>query len=55
MERIFYSVNETVQVLGIGRTYTYVLINNGTLESRKVGRRRLVRIDSVRRFASGKD
>lgn len=55
MERIFYSVDETIKVLGIGRTSTYVLINNGTLESRKAGRRRLVRIDSVQRWASGKE
>lgn len=55
MEPIFLSVKETAIALGIGKTSTYLLINNGTLKSRKVGRRRLVKAESVRSLANGED
>ena len=55
MDRVLLSVKEAANALGIGRTSTYLLIKNGTLKSRKVGRRRLVKAESVRRLANGED
>lgn len=49
------SVNETLALLGIGRTKLYELLNADTLASVKIGRRTLIRRESVRRLieASG--
>jgi excisionase family DNA binding protein len=38
-------------MLGIGRSKTYQLIDEGRLETVTIGRRRLVRADSVRALA----
>ena len=51
VEPLFFSVDEAAATLGLGRTSTYALINDGTLKSRKVGRRRLVWAESVRDLA----
>lgn len=48
MEPIAASVNETVRLLGLGRTKVYELINSGQLITVKIGRRTLVRTDSIR-------
>ncbi len=50
MEPIAVSINDTVKVLGIGRTSVYEMIKDGRLEAFKLGRRTLVRVDSIRRF-----
>ena len=42
------SVTETQALLGIGRTKLYELLGDGTLESIKVGRRTLIKRQSVR-------
>jgi excisionase family DNA binding protein len=44
------SIAETAQALGLGRTKTYELINEGRLETVKIGRRRLVKVQSIRRL-----
>lgn len=44
------SVEDAMQMIGIGRTKIYDLINSGELPSVKIGRRRLVRVDSIRRL-----
>ncbi len=36
------------QLLGLGRTKLYELLGNGTLPSVKIGRRRLVRLETAR-------
>jgi excisionase family DNA binding protein len=51
MEPFCLSINDTAQALGIGRTKIYELINVGRLETVKIGRRTLVRIDSIRAIA----
>lgn len=43
-----YSLNETAKTLGVGRTFTYGLIKEGRLETVKLGRRTLVKVDSIR-------
>lgn len=44
------SINEAVRLFGFGRTKLYELIQSGDIEAFKLGRRTLVRTDSVRAF-----
>ena len=44
------TVDETAQVLRLGRTRTNELLWTGALPSIKVGRRRLVRLADIRQF-----
>jgi len=41
------SIDETCRILGVGRTTTYRLINEGTLMTVHIGRRHLVQVDSI--------
>ena len=41
------TVPEVMEILGIGRTFTYSLINRGDLESIKVGKCRRIPMTSV--------
>lgn len=50
MEPIAASINDTAKALSLGRTSIYALIREGRLETVKMGRRTLVRIDSIRRL-----
>ncbi len=50
MEQLFISINETGRVLNLGRTSIYGLISEGKLETRKMGRRRMVTTASIRRL-----
>lgn len=49
------SVNDTMALLGIGRTKLYELLNDNTLDSVKIGRRTLVRRASLRRLTETSD
>lgn len=53
MQPIFTSINDTAKALSLGRTSIYVLIRDGRLETVKLGRRTLVKIDSIRRLLDG--
>ena len=44
------SVGEFVRISGLGRTTIYSLLSRGLLESIKVGKRRLVLLDSYRKL-----
>ena len=48
MEPLTVTVNGAKQALGLGHTKVYELINAGTLKTVKVGRRTLVKTDSIR-------
>jgi excisionase family DNA binding protein len=48
METMAVSVKEAAKALGLGRTSIYVLINEGRLETVKLGRRTLIKVQSVR-------
>jgi excisionase family DNA binding protein len=48
MTPITLSITDAANALGIGRSSTYVLINIGNLKTIKIGRRRLVTVDSLR-------
>jgi excisionase family DNA binding protein len=53
MEQLAYSINETAKALSLGRTSIYALIGDGRLEAFKLGRRTLVKADSIRRLING--
>lgn len=47
MERIYISIRETGDALGVGRSTIYRLIDCGELETVKIGRRRLVKREAI--------
>ena len=53
MERLAFSINETARALSLGRTSIYTMIADGRLEAFKLGRRTLVKAESVRRLVDG--
>ncbi len=48
MDPVTVTVDAAKKALGIGLTKTYELINEGKLSTVKIGRRTLVRTDSIR-------
>jgi excisionase family DNA binding protein len=50
MEPLATTVPNAAAALGIGRTTLYDLIKGGRLETMKVGRRTLIKMDSLRQF-----
>jgi excisionase family DNA binding protein len=53
MEPLAYSINETARTLSLGRTSIYALINEGRLETVKLGRRTLIKTASIRALIDG--
>ena len=53
MDRLAYSISETAWLLSMGRTSIYAMIAENRLETFKLGRRTLVRADSIRRLIDG--
>ena len=49
-QRALLKVREVVQVLGIGRSTVYELMDSGTLESVRIGKSRRVPTDALERF-----
>jgi excisionase family DNA binding protein len=52
MEAILCSIPEAAEALGLGRSKLYELIAGGSIETVTIGRRRLVRVASIRAFAN---
>jgi excisionase family DNA binding protein len=52
MEVLSVSISDAAKVLGLGRTSIYAMIADGRLDAFKLGRRRLVRVDSIRRLVA---
>ena len=48
LEVVAAPINDTARSLGIGRTKVYELISEGKLQTIKIGRRTLVKADSIR-------
>jgi excisionase family DNA binding protein len=55
MEPLFVSITDAAKALSLGRTSIYQLINAGELETRKMGRRRLVMVASIKRLVEKQD
>jgi len=55
METLAISINDAAKALSLGRTTVYAMIADGRLEAFKLGRRRLVKAESVRRLVEGQD
>lgn len=55
MQPISISINEAAKAIGVGRTTTYELIRLGKLETKKLGRRTLVKVSSIRRLIEEDD
>ncbi len=55
MEPLAVSIKNAAKALGLGRTTIYAMIADGRLEAFKVGRRTLVRMESIRRVIAGQD
>ena len=53
MDRYTYSINNTARMLSVGRTTIYAMLADGRLEAIKLGRRTLVKADSIRRLVDG--
>lgn len=53
MEKLAYSINETARTLSLGRTSIYAMIADGRLEAFKLGRRTLIKGESIRRLLGG--
>jgi excisionase family DNA binding protein len=52
MDILAVSINDAAKALSLGRTSIYALINDGRLDAFKLGRRTLVRAESIRRLAA---
>jgi len=50
LRRAAYSVNETLEILSLGRTSLYALVRAGKLEPRKIGRKTLFLAPDITRF-----
>lgn len=53
MEPLAVSVNGAAKALSLGRTSIYAMIADGRLEAFKLGRRTLIRMESIRRVVAG--
>lgn len=53
MEAMLISIPDAAKALGLGRSKLYELIAEKRLETVTIGRRRLVRVDSVKTLAHG--
>ena len=47
LERVFYTINETIDVTRLSRTTVYKFIREGKLETKMIGNKRLVYATSL--------
>lgn len=52
MQPITATINDTAKALGLGRTSIYALIRDGRLEAIKMGRRTLIKVESIHRLVA---
>lgn len=51
MDPVLVTIPDAANALGLGRSKTYSLIDQGQLETVRIGRRRLVLVSSIHRLA----
>jgi len=52
LQPLAVSINDAAKALSLGRTSIYTMIGDGRLESFKLGRRTLIRVESIRRLVA---
>ncbi|WP_091682233.1 helix-turn-helix domain-containing protein [Methylocapsa palsarum] len=52
VEDLTVSINDAAKALGLGRTSIYAMIADKRLEAFKLGRRRLVTVESIRKLVA---
>lgn len=55
MEQIFVNVRDACVLLSLGRTKFYELVSENRIETHKIGRRTLVKMESLRKFSESVD
>lgn len=55
MEIVATSIKDAAKALSLGRTSIYALIKEGRLETFKLGRRTLIKAESIRRLVDGRE
>lgn len=55
MEILLISINDAAKVLNLGRTSIYSLIKEGKLDTRRLGRRRMVTTKSIRQLVANEN
>ena len=50
VEKLAFTINETANAIGVGRTKVYNLISEGKIPTIKIGKRTLVPADGLRAF-----
>lgn len=53
MEQLLSSIPDACKALNVGRSKLYDLMEQGRLETVRIGRRRLIRVASIRALANG--
>jgi len=52
LEPLVMSVEDAMRVSTLGRTYLYQLLNEGKIASKKIGKRRVIDVASLKAFLS---
>lgn len=52
MDKLLVSILEAGELLGVGRSSVYGLMNDGKLESLTIGRRRLITTESIKKLVN---
>jgi excisionase family DNA binding protein len=53
VEPLALSISDAAKVLSLGRTSIYAMIGDGRLDAFKLGRRTLIKMESIRRVVGG--
>ena len=53
MERLLVSVTDAAHLMSISRSAMYVLLAERKVSSKKIGKSRLVEVDSIKAFIAG--
>ena len=53
MEKLLHSIDEGIEITGVGRTLFLELLYSGRLKSIKLGRRRLIPATALQEFVDG--